>query len=71
MNWTTHVRNEFVRVGQQVDESVVEELAQHAAAAFEEARAEGQPPGDAEALVRPSSNRRLPVRRSSPASRST
>ena len=52
MNWTAHVRSEFVRLGKQVDESVVEELAQHAAAAYEEARADGQSPDDAEAQVR-------------------
>ena len=52
MNWTTHVRSEFARLGKQVDESVVEELAQHAAAAFEEARADGQSADDAEAQVR-------------------
>ena len=52
MNWTTHVRNEFTRLGKHVDESVVEELAQHAAAAFAEARADGQPVEDAGAHVR-------------------
>jgi putative ABC transport system permease protein len=51
MNWTTHVRSEFARLGKQVDESVVEELAQHATAAFEEARADGQPPDEAERYV--------------------
>jgi predicted permease len=51
MEWSTHVRNEFVRHGKQVDESVVEELAQHAAAAFEEARADGLSSDDAEAQV--------------------
>jgi putative ABC transport system permease protein len=52
MNWTSHIRSEFARLGKPVDESVVEELAQHAGAAFEEARADGQSPGDAEAHVR-------------------
>jgi len=52
MEWTAHVRREFARLGKQVDESVVEELAQHAAAAFEEARADGLPRDDAEAQVR-------------------
>ena len=52
MKWTTHVRSEFARLGKQVDESVIEELAQHAGAAFEEARADGQSPDAAEAQVR-------------------
>ena len=52
MNWTAHVRSEFARRGKQVDESVVEELAQHAASAFEEARADGQSPDAADRQVR-------------------
>jgi len=52
MNWTTHVRSEFARRGKHVDESVVEELAQHAAAAFEEARADGESPDASSARVR-------------------
>src|SRR5262245_38503863 len=79
MNWTTEVRNEFARIGQQVDESVVEEMAQHAAAAFEEARADGQSHDDAQAQVRglvaawctattgPRRIERAPLRESAPA----
>jgi putative ABC transport system permease protein len=52
MNWMTHVRIEFARLGKPVDESVVEEFAQHAAAAWEEARADGASPADADAAVR-------------------
>lgn len=52
MKWTTHVRSEFARLGKQVDESVVEEMAQHAAAVFAEARADGQSLDDADAQVR-------------------
>jgi hypothetical protein len=52
MNWSAHVRSEFARHGKQVDESVVEELAQHAAAVFEEARADGEPLDVSSARVR-------------------
>lgn len=52
MNWTTHVRSEFARLGKQVDESAVEELAQHAAAASERAHADGQSPNDADVHLR-------------------
>src|SRR5262245_14117808 len=52
MNWAGLVRTEFARLGKQVDDGVVEELAQHAAAAFEAARADGQSAADAEARVR-------------------
>ena len=41
MNWHIRIREEFARLGKPVDESVVEELAQHAAAAVEAARADG------------------------------
>jgi hypothetical protein len=52
MDWHSIIRAEFARLGNQVDESVVEELAQHASAGFEEARADGQPPAEADASVR-------------------
>jgi hypothetical protein len=42
MNWRTHVRSEFARLGKHVDETVVEEMAQHADAAWQEGRADGQ-----------------------------
>ena len=51
MNWHTEITAEFSRRHKKVDDGVVEEMAQHAAAAFEEARAEGQSPDDAEAQV--------------------
>src|SRR5262245_16679960 len=52
MDWRAEIRREFARLGSQVDDGVVEELAQHAAAAFEAARADGQPAVDAEAKIR-------------------
>jgi hypothetical protein len=51
MNWHTPVRSEFTRLGKQVDEGVVEEMALHAAAAFEAARADGMSAGGAETAV--------------------
>ena len=50
MNWHA-VRSEFARLKKPVDESVVEEFAQHAAAAFEEARADGASPGQTDAAI--------------------
>jgi putative ABC transport system permease protein len=41
MDWKHYVESEFARIGKRVDDSVVEELAQHAAAAWEAARADG------------------------------
>ena len=52
MNWHDEIRSEFIRRQKAVDDTVVEELAQHATAAFEEARADGQSPDDAERHVR-------------------
>src|SRR5262245_2154673 len=52
MDWTTLVRREFARLRREVDDSVVEEMAQHAAAAYEAARADGSPPAAAETEVR-------------------
>ena len=40
MNWTSSIQREFARLGKQADESVIEELAQHAAAAWKP-RADG------------------------------
>ena len=51
MNWTRCIRNEFDRLRKSVDDTVVEELAQHAADAFEAARADGAPADDANARV--------------------
>jgi hypothetical protein len=49
MNWHARVREEFGRLGKPVDETVVEELAQHAAAAVQAARADGASPAEADA----------------------
>jgi predicted permease len=51
MNWQHEVRAEFARRLTAVDDTVVEELAQHAAAAFEAARADGDTPEGAAAHV--------------------
>src|SRR5262245_7077166 len=52
MDWAAHVRGEFARLGRSVDESVVEEIAQHAAAAYEASRTDGESAAAAEAGVR-------------------
>lgn len=52
MDWRTEIRNEFARLGKQPDESVVEELTQHAAAAFEAAKADGASSAEARERVR-------------------
>jgi hypothetical protein len=52
MNWHTVVRNEFARLGRRVEDTVVEELAQHADAAWQQARADGASAPDAEAGIR-------------------
>ena len=52
MNWARHIRSEFERLGKHPDDSVVEELAQHAAATWEAARADGEASSDADARVR-------------------
>lgn len=82
MNWTTLIRSEFARLGKVPDETVVEELAQHAAAAYEAARADGASIERAEADVRalivswcaktsgPQRVERAPLAPSAPASRS-
>lgn len=49
MNWHIRIREEFIRLGKPADESVVEELAQHVAAAVEAARADGASATEAEA----------------------
>jgi predicted permease len=43
MNWIAEVRAEFDRLGKPADEDVIEELAQHAAAAWQTALADGEP----------------------------
>ena len=52
MTWEARIRDEFARLGKHPDDSVVDELAQHAAAAYETTRADGASPTDAEAEVR-------------------
>ena len=52
MNWIDIVHAEFVRAGAVVDDAVVQELAQHAADAWQAARADGESPIEAEARVR-------------------
>jgi predicted permease len=52
MDWAAYVRHEFARLGKQVDDTVVEELAQHAAAGFEAARADGVATPEAESRIR-------------------
>src|SRR5262245_17991945 len=52
MNWHDQVRAEFARRLKTADDGVVEELAQHAAAAYEAARADGAAVPDAESSVR-------------------
>ena len=49
MNWAAQVRSECARLAKHIDDSVVEEMAQHAAAAYEAARADGTSAADAEA----------------------
>ena len=49
MNWHMRIREEFTRLAKPVDETVVEELAQHVAAAVEAARADGASATEAEA----------------------
>src|SRR4029453_18117723 len=51
MNWHARIREEFARRGKHVDEGVVEEMAQHAADAFQAARADEAPAADAEVMV--------------------
>jgi predicted permease len=51
MKWDAIVRDEFARRDRRVDDTVVEELAQHAAAAYEAARADGNAPENAAAQV--------------------
>ena len=52
MNWQNEIRYAFDRLDKQVDDTVIEELAQHASAAFEAARADGASTSDAELEVR-------------------
>src|SRR5262245_4311864 len=52
MNWQADIAAEFARQRKAADAGVVEEMAQHAEAAYEAARADGVPTPDAEASVR-------------------
>lgn len=52
MNWRADIRGEFIRLGRTVDDDVVEELAQHAAADWAARRAEGATIAEADAAVR-------------------
>src|SRR5258707_122732 len=82
MNWSDHIRREFARAGRSIDEGVVEEFSQHAAAAWEAARADGVSAADAEAGVHvliaawcrqtngPSRVQRAPLLEAAPASTS-
>jgi putative ABC transport system permease protein len=51
MNWPTRIRGEFARRAAPIDESVVEEMAQHAEAAFVAARADGMSAPEAETAI--------------------
>lgn len=50
-DWTRYIRDRFASAGRAMDADVIEELAQHAAAAYESARAEGFLPNEAIARV--------------------
>jgi FtsX-like permease family/MacB-like periplasmic core domain len=52
MNWHAEITAEFTRRHKRVDDAVVEEMAQHAAAAWEAARADGMSASEAETSVR-------------------
>ena len=52
MNWSDEVAAAFARQRTAADASVIEEMAQHAAAAYEAARADGASASDAESAVR-------------------
>jgi len=79
MNWATDIRNEFAQRNKTVNESVVEEMAQHAEAAWEAVIARGESSDVAESLVRalitswcegtsgPRRSARLPLVESAPA----
>src|SRR5262245_32569508 len=51
MNWQSEIVAEFSRLGKAADAAVIEEMAQHAEAAYEAARADGASTADAEAAV--------------------
>lgn len=82
MNWHTEIATEFARRQKSADPSVIDELAQHATAAYEAARGDGASASEAEARVRalvqswcaattgPARIERLPLRQSEPAGRS-
>lgn len=52
MDWQSEIAAEFTRRQRAADASVIEELAQHARAAYDAARADGMAVADAEAGVR-------------------
>jgi putative ABC transport system permease protein len=52
MNWHAEITAEFTRRHKKVDDGVVEEMAQHAASAWEAARADGMSASEADASVR-------------------
>ena len=82
MDWHAEVAAEFTRLGKTADAGVVEEMAQHAAATFVAARADGLTAAEADARVRllltswcagtngPQRPERLPLEPSAPAARS-
>src|SRR5262245_24469387 len=82
MTWHDEIRSQFARRQRTVDDTVVEELALHAAAAFEAARADGVTTREAESKVRalieawcaatngPRRIERTPLLEAAPASRS-
>jgi putative ABC transport system permease protein len=82
MNWHAEVAAEFTRLGKTADGGVVEEMAQHASAAFVAAQADGVTAAEAESHVRglitswcegtsgPQRTERSPLQASRPASRS-
>jgi predicted permease len=51
MNWDARIRAAFARAGRSPDDDVIEELAQHAQAMYDSARADGQPGPEAERSV--------------------
>jgi len=51
MDWTARIRPALHVPGRPDDEGVIEELAQHARALYEQARADGCTPGEADARV--------------------
>src|SRR5262245_28848572 len=52
MKWAEEIQHTFARLEKQVDETVVEEMAHHAEAAWEAAVANGEPSSEAAARIR-------------------